>query len=171
MKPVGIARETSAALHRVIDEMRWVSNPVHLIPTIGITGPVPRETTFEDTGGAFFLDPEGRQADPVEDDLALWIETPAGTVIVTGCCHAGLVNTIECVRRCTAGVRPHTVIGGFHLLTASPERIGATGGYLESIGLKRIVPCHCTGEQAAAELTARFGRRTVRGCTGKLLRW
>ena len=43
-------------------------------------GPIPGETSFEDTGGPFYLDPEGERADPIDDDLALWIRTDDGVI-------------------------------------------------------------------------------------------
>jgi 7,8-dihydropterin-6-yl-methyl-4-(beta-D-ribofuranosyl)aminobenzene 5'-phosphate synthase len=70
---------------------------LRLAPGIGVTGPIPR-WSGEDSGGPFFLDPAVAEPDPLDDDQALWRETAAGVVIVVGCCHAGLVNTVERVR-------------------------------------------------------------------------
>jgi 7,8-dihydropterin-6-yl-methyl-4-(beta-D-ribofuranosyl)aminobenzene 5'-phosphate synthase len=94
-KPAHMPSESMAALDRLPEKnLHWTSEAVMLSENIGLTGPIPRQTTFEDTGGAFFLDPEARHADPIEDDLALWIKTDEGLVVCVGCCHAGIINTL-----------------------------------------------------------------------------
>jgi 7,8-dihydropterin-6-yl-methyl-4-(beta-D-ribofuranosyl)aminobenzene 5'-phosphate synthase len=169
VKAVGIDKTSAHALHGVIDHIRWVSAPREVVAGVHLTGPVPRKTSFEDVGGAFSLDPQGRQPDPIEDDLSLWVETTKGIVIVTGCCHAGLVNTMEHVGVLTGDTPVHTIIGGFHLIHASTERIDATTDYLSVTGFKRLIPCHCTGWHAVSELNKRFGHAVTRGETGMVV--
>ena len=69
--------------------LQHVAAPVEIFKGIWLTGEIPRVTQFEDVGGPFFLDAEGQLPDSIIDDMALWIETPAGLVIVLGCCHSG----------------------------------------------------------------------------------
>jgi 7,8-dihydropterin-6-yl-methyl-4-(beta-D-ribofuranosyl)aminobenzene 5'-phosphate synthase len=165
-RPIGIGKKNADALHRAIYTLHWVNAPLSLGGDIGITGPVPRTTSFEDTGGAFSLDPEAGRPDPIEDDLSLWLRTPRGQWVVTGCCHAGLVNTLLQVQTLT-GEQPVTaIIGGFHLLHASSERLAKTAGHLQSMAIERLVPCHCTGESAVAYLQERFGERVTQGGAG-----
>ena len=114
-KPAHMPSESMAALDRLPEKnLHWTSEAVRLSENIGLTGPIPRQTTFEDTGGAFFLDPEARHADPIEDDLALWIKTDQGLVVCVGCCHAGIINTLTHVRRLSGVARIRAVIGGLH---------------------------------------------------------
>jgi 7,8-dihydropterin-6-yl-methyl-4-(beta-D-ribofuranosyl)aminobenzene 5'-phosphate synthase len=136
----------------------------------GVTGAIPRETSFEDTGGLFFLDPEGRYADPIEDDLALWVRTGRGLVVCVGCSHAGLVNTLRYVQRLNGGMKIHAVIGGFHLVNAGRERITRTVESLLSLEPDVVIPCHCTGGTASAELLAALGPRGSLGEAGLRLR-
>jgi 7,8-dihydropterin-6-yl-methyl-4-(beta-D-ribofuranosyl)aminobenzene 5'-phosphate synthase len=166
MKSIGIADEPAKTLRRHIDAVRWVTEPVRISPSIGITGPIPRVNGFEDTGGAFFLDPEGRRPDPVEDDLALWFTTPAGTIVVTGCCHSGIINTIACVTRQTGNPAVYAIIGGLHLLHASPDRLARSCRALEAAGVTGIVSCHCTGESATDYLRAHCPCETIAGAAG-----
>jgi 7,8-dihydropterin-6-yl-methyl-4-(beta-D-ribofuranosyl)aminobenzene 5'-phosphate synthase len=163
MKPIGISQTSADALQRVRQSTHWVTGPTCLSDDIGITGPIPRSTVFEDTGGAFFLDPAGSKPDPVEDDLAVWLRTAKGLCVITGCCHSGLVNTLSYIQNLTGESRVHAVMGGFHLLHASAKRMEKSGMYLESIGIERIVPCHCTGEKAVEYLQVWFGPQVVQG--------
>lgn len=147
-----------------------VDEPCRLIPGVHLTGPIPRVHPLEDTGGPFYLDPDGRQADPLDDDLALWIETGEGLIILTGCCHAGLINTVEHVRAVSGIARVRGIIGGLHLLNASGERLAATCAALRGWHPDFVIPCHCTGDGAVAALRAELGERIIPGRAGCELR-
>lgn len=149
--------------------LHWLSKPFMLTENIGITGPIPRETDFEDTGGPFFLDMSGKRPDPITDDQAIWIRTDDGVVILTGCCHSGVVNTVNHVRRLTGNAKVHALIGGFHLTQANAGRIEKTAEKLSALGLDRVIACHCTGEKATSSLKAILGDRVVRGHSGMIL--
>ncbi|NCC77304.1 MAG: MBL fold metallo-hydrolase, partial [Clostridia bacterium] len=118
-KSIQMPRSSMSALDRFPQEhLHWVQQPMLLAPGIGLTGPIIRETSFEDTGGPFFLDQAGQRPDPLDDDLALWISTDSGLIVCVGCAHAGLINTLRQVLRQNPGQRIRAVIGGFHLLNA-----------------------------------------------------
>ena len=130
-KPLHMPRPSMAALDRLPEErLHWVQQSMPLAGTIGLSGPIPRQTVYEDTGGPFFLDTGGHRPDPIDDDLALWIDTPTGLVVCVGCAHAGLVNTLLHVQRLTGGRRVRAVIGGFHLLSADERRIKRGGHHI-----------------------------------------
>ena len=166
-KPLHMPRPSMAALDRLPEErLHWVQQSMRLAGTIGLSGPIPRQTVYEDTGGPFFLDTGGHRPDPIDDDLALWIDTPTGLVVCVGCAHAGLVNTLVQVQRLNGGRRVRAVIGGFHLLSADERRIKATIDALQALAFDEIVPCHCTGEAAVEALVAAFGERCRPGAAG-----
>ncbi len=161
-KPNGLTAATSAALEDLpVPGCHWVRQPVRLSDRIGLTGPIPRETRFEDTGGPFFLDAQGTQPDPIDDDMALWIETENGLVVCTGCCHAGLVNTLRWVQEQRPGLPFLSVIGGLHLAAASEDRMRRTTAALRAMDIRQLVPLHCTGEAAVAQLHEALGERVV----------
>jgi 7,8-dihydropterin-6-yl-methyl-4-(beta-D-ribofuranosyl)aminobenzene 5'-phosphate synthase len=140
---------------------------MEIVTGVWVTGPIPRRNDFEDTGGRFFLDRMGIKPDPIPDDQALWLDTRMGTVVVLGCAHAGVVNTLDYV--CGLSGRPtvHAVIGGMHLGKASDARLEETIRALQRRDVKVIAPCHCTGENAIRALHQRLpGRVTdcVAGC-------
>lgn len=123
------------------------------------TGPIPRVTTFEDVGGPFFLDAAGTQPDPIVDDQALYFTAREGVVVLLGCAHAGVINTLSYIHKLTRGARIHAVIGGMHLLNASPLRLAATTTALQQFGIRLLAPCHCTGSAAIDLLRTLFPQK------------
>jgi len=167
VRPIHIRRPAMLALDRLPpSRIQWVTQPVTLTTDMGLTGPIPRETDFEDPGGPFFLDPAGTRPDPVDDDLALWLRTEQGLVIVAGCAHAGLVNTLQYIHQLNDGLPIHAVIGGFHLVNAHRERLDRTLAALQQLNPDLVVPCHCTGESAVAQLRDALGDRVTPGAAG-----
>ncbi len=121
-------------------------------PGVTVTGLIPRLSPFEDTGGRFFLDPQRRRQDLLLDDQAMFLETTQGLVVVLGCAHAGVVNTLERVRHLVPRKRFHAVLGGMHLVHANQTRVKETINAFRRLGVERIGPAHCTGRQAAKDL-------------------
>jgi 7,8-dihydropterin-6-yl-methyl-4-(beta-D-ribofuranosyl)aminobenzene 5'-phosphate synthase len=153
------------------ERLHWIQGPVMLTHEIGITGPIPRETDYEDTGGSFYLDPEGRNPDPIEDDLALWIRTNDGAIVCTGCSHAGIVNTLDHVRRLDRRTRIRAVLGGYHLLSAGLGRLERTIEAMRLFDPDMLVPGHCTGGPAVAALQRALGERVSPGAAGNRYRF
>jgi 7,8-dihydropterin-6-yl-methyl-4-(beta-D-ribofuranosyl)aminobenzene 5'-phosphate synthase len=166
-----MAEEVRQALCGLPAERRIVlDGPRYLRRGIGITGPVPRNSGFEDTGGPFYLGADKLQPDPITDDLSLWFETGDGLVILTGCCHSGLVNTVRQAQRISGMTRIRGIIGGLHLLNAGAERLDATLAFLHECAPDFLLPCHCTGAQVIERLHAEFGEAVVRsGGAGKTI--
>jgi 7,8-dihydropterin-6-yl-methyl-4-(beta-D-ribofuranosyl)aminobenzene 5'-phosphate synthase len=165
--------QESAAVIRGLPSHRlhWIRQPTLLSEEIGLTGPIPRETDYEDTGGPFYLDPDGRHTDTIDDDLALWIRSDNGLVVCVGCSHAGLINTLHHIRRLNNGMRVRAIIGGFHLINAGRERLDRTVAALRLIEPDTVVPSHCTGEPAVTLLRDVFGERISTGVAGMKCRF
>jgi 7,8-dihydropterin-6-yl-methyl-4-(beta-D-ribofuranosyl)aminobenzene 5'-phosphate synthase len=146
-------------LSRVQGSLVLVDGPVEVIAGLNVTGPIPRVTDFEDTGGPFFLDAACTQPDTLVDDQAAYVETLAGTVVLLGCGHAGMINTLLYVRSLTANRPIRLVMGGMHLRTASEHRVDQTIAELGRLGAPYLHPCHCTGFKASARLWQAFPGR------------
>jgi 7,8-dihydropterin-6-yl-methyl-4-(beta-D-ribofuranosyl)aminobenzene 5'-phosphate synthase len=154
---IGIPRAlTESRLQELTSSLVWTEEAIEVVPGVSATGYVPRMNDFEDTGGAFFLDEGCRNPDPIEDDQAVFFDTVEGTVVLLGCAHAGVVNTLRHVQSLTGGGRVHAVIGGMHLVSASPERMDRTVEALKSFAPPRLAPVHCTGARAKARLAKEF---------------
>lgn len=121
-----------------------------------LTGEVPRRTMFEKGDRGMFRDPEGNEADLLEDDQSLVIRTSKGLVLLFGCCHAGVVNTIEHAREKTGEERVYALVGGTHLGFSSADQTEATVRALRGFGVGRIAAGHCTGFAASARLLREF---------------
>lgn len=145
LKSIGIPKKSSEALNCIFNSVHLVSRPTLLTPDIGITGFVQRHAPFENTGGLFYLDQRGQNPDLINDDLSMWFKSEKGLVIVTGCCHSGLVNTVEYIMSISKEKRVFSIIGGLHLLNASGERLEETCRYLKHLSPDSLYACHCTG--------------------------
>jgi 7,8-dihydropterin-6-yl-methyl-4-(beta-D-ribofuranosyl)aminobenzene 5'-phosphate synthase len=168
-KSIGMPDSAKEALSDLPRERtHFITEPVEIGEGIGITGPVPRLTNYEDTGGPFFLDADATQADPLDDDLALWIRTDAGLLVVVGCSHAGLVNTLIHAKRLSGTPKIHAVVGGFHLMNANVARIERTVSALRQLDPDVIVPCHCTGDRAVGRLREVLGDCVLLGSAGTI---
>jgi len=159
VRAIGFPKESWSAVCPLLHHVNWTTAPMSLSPDIGLTGPIPKRHPLERTSGTFFLDSEGRQPDPFEDEQALWIRTSKGLVVVLGCGHAGLVNTLEYVLSLTGESTILAVLGGLHLLNASEERLQFTVEVLKRLGVEALFPCHCSGETEVAYLRTRLGSR------------
>jgi 7,8-dihydropterin-6-yl-methyl-4-(beta-D-ribofuranosyl)aminobenzene 5'-phosphate synthase len=142
--------------------------PTAVCEGLMVTGEVPRENDFEDTGvGNFiFLDPELKAPDLVPDDQAVYFRVPEGVVILLGCAHAGVINTARYVSKLAGGEKIYAVMGGTHLISASPARIQKTIEALRELGVQKILLSHCTGVNAYAELAKAFPGRCAWPPTG-----
>lgn len=169
-KPIDMPETAKQAIDELPKErIVWVSEPTRLTDGVFLTGPVPRQTTFEDTGGPFFFDPDGKTPDPMEDDLSLWIEKPEGLTVLAGCCHSGIVNTLDYIESITGQKRIATLIGGMHLSAASPERLDRTVASLAERDIARLIPCHCTGEAAAERFSKELPYPVEAGYAGMVV--
>jgi 7,8-dihydropterin-6-yl-methyl-4-(beta-D-ribofuranosyl)aminobenzene 5'-phosphate synthase len=135
-----------------------------------ITGEVDRTTPFE-TGFHGHEAMHGRdwRPDPlILDDQALVLRLrDRGLVIVSGCGHAGIVNTVRYARRLTGQDKVAAIVGGFHLSGPMFEPIiGPTVDALAELSPSLLVPAHCTGWKAVHQLASRFPEAFVLSTVG-----
>ena len=129
---------------------------VEVVPGIRTTGEIPRRHREEAITESFCRDPEGRETDLLLDDQALFMETAQGTVVLLGCTHSGIINTLDHVQELTGGKSVHAVIGGMHLRSATDNRMAWTIRELRRFKISILAPMHCTGQKAIAALWAAF---------------
>ena len=133
--------------------------PVRLADNVMTTGEVKRRTDFEHVEGFLKLGSDGLEEDLLLDDQALAIDTPKGLVVITGCAHSGVVNTVFHARELMSRDEVYAVVGGFHLEGASQERITKTVEELARMGPEHMYACHCTGPRAFCAFLRAFGER------------
>ena len=138
-----------------------------------ITGQIPRETKFEKGFPIQYKeDPANNNSlvpDPmVNDDQAIIANIKQkGLVIITGCGHAGIVNTIRYAISLTGINKIHAIIGGFHLTGGIYEDIiEQTIGELQNADPEYVVPCHCTGWKATNRIIETMPKKFIQSSVG-----
>ncbi|MFC1967001.1 MBL fold metallo-hydrolase [Chloroflexota bacterium] len=134
------------------------TKPVEMTDNIMTTGEVPMVTDFEEINTNLFVK-EGAdfKPDKLLDDQAIIVNTELGLVIILGCAHRGIINTLHHAQKLTGVKQICAVFGGCHLIGTSEERIRQTISALKDLGVPRIGVSHCTGLPAAAVMAHEFG--------------
>lgn len=127
-------------------ELTTSTEPLEFTPDIYYLGEIPRLTTFEK--GTY-------QDDPMPDDSAIAIRTDEGTIIVTGCSHAGMCNIAEYAKKIT-GQNIYGIIGGFHLFEDDPAAIEGSIAYCTAEKPAFLYPMHCVDHAAMSAFYDNF---------------
>jgi 7,8-dihydropterin-6-yl-methyl-4-(beta-D-ribofuranosyl)aminobenzene 5'-phosphate synthase len=137
-----------------------------------VTGEIPGKTEFEEGFPRQRVFSDGKwKPDPwIWDDRAIIINVrQKGLVIVSGCAHAGIVNTMYYAKQITGVTRVYAIMGGFHLAGKNCElRIGKTVEMLQKANPEIIVPMHCTGWRGKYALFEAMPRAFVWNSVGNL---
>lgn len=158
-KSIGIPAASRRALEAGTVNTIECLGPTNIAPGIMVTGAIPRRTACEDAATPFFLDENCTQPDLLFDDQALLIETQRGWIVITGCGHSGLINTLTYAKELIGSGNIVAVIGGLHLFCVPPERIKTIIENLKAFGVELLAPCHCTGFEAIGFLHKWFDGR------------
>lgn len=134
------------------------TKPVKITDNIMTTGEIPMVTDFEEIDAELWVKEDaGWQPDKLLDDMALIINTEFGLVVVLGCAHRGIINTLYHAQQLTGVKQINTVLGGSHLSGASEERLWLTIAVLKELDVQRLGLCHCTGLPVASIIAQEFG--------------
>jgi len=132
--------------------------PVKIDDSIMTTGEIPMVTSFEQVDADLFVrEDTGWQPDKLLDDQALIVNTESGLVVILGCAHRGVINTLYHARQLTGRETIYAVVGGSHLINTSEERLWKTIDALRELHAQRLGLCHCTDLPAASLLVQEFG--------------
>lgn len=136
---------------------RWMLTTQSQPVTAGLftTGEIPKFEPLEDLGDGSLViqnphNPDERLKDPIKDDMSLVVQTSQGLIVVLGCCHAGVVNTLNHIDKVFANQPILAMMGGTHLAGASEARLQKTAERVAAI--PQIGFSHCTG----IDVIARF---------------
>jgi 7,8-dihydropterin-6-yl-methyl-4-(beta-D-ribofuranosyl)aminobenzene 5'-phosphate synthase len=127
-----------------------VNAPVQMIPGAYLTGSIERVTSYEEVPPAFLV----RRGDKLEHDTfpgerALFANVRGkGLVVISGCAHGGIVNTVRQALKVAGTNKLHAVMGGTHLAEARPEAMQRTVADIKAMKPECVVPAHCTGFEA-----------------------
>lgn len=121
-------------------------NNFELLSGVWITGPIERIHPEKNYGGKWKIaTKDGDKIDNIPEDQSLVINTEKGFVVIAGCGHAGIINTLEHVKSKIYNKPTHAIIGGFHLVNATDKQLEWTAEYLKKFGVSKIIGAHCTG--------------------------
>jgi len=139
---------------------------------ICITGEIPRKTSFE-TGypqHKAFVSGSWISDTLIMDERAVVINIKGkGLVVLSGCAHAGIINTVKYAQQISGTERVYAVLGGFHLAGKTFEnRIQPTIEELQRINPQLIVPSHCTGWKAMCAIAKTLFEAFVWNSVGNL---
>ena len=174
-KDIGFPELTEEQKNKI--DLQLIEEPIELIPGLTSTGEIktrPHRDGREKS--ALHVVNDEFVIDPVLDDQSVVIDTQEGLVLITGCCHAGLLNTLEHVKRMKD--KPiKVIIGGTHMVRFSQEEVSQVADVLEQeYGLPDLYLNHCTDylpkplslvvkkTQATKLLRERFGDEKVKAC-------
>lgn len=146
------------------------AKPTKISENIVTTGEIPMVTDFEEIDPNMFVKEEGQfKPDQMLDDQALIISTEVGLVVILGCGHRGIINTLYHARQLTGIEKIYMVLGGCHLIRASEERIWRTIAALQELDVPRIGVSHCTGPTATTVMAEAFGDRFFHNNAGTMI--
>lgn len=119
---------------------------VELFPGVWLTGPVPRKYPERNWSGKGKMQaPEGLVEDNIPEDQSVVINTANGLVVITGCGHAGIINTLTFAEEKFPKTPVHAVIGGVHLFRATDQDLNWTADKFKEFGVEYFIGAHCTG--------------------------
>ena len=129
-------------------------------PGLWLTGEIPRRTDYE-TGDKdqVIKTAAGYVKDEILDDQSVVVETDKGLMVILGCCHSGIINTLTHIQEKMGKRHIHAVIGGTHLGPASDEQRAKSLAALKGFDIERLGVSHCTGLDMSTRLAAVFGDR------------
>lgn len=141
--------------------------PAQIRENIWLSGPIPKVTEFESEN--LSMVDTNSQTDRFPDEIAVYITTPEGVVILTGCSHRGLVNIIKYGQKVTGMQKVHAIIGGSDLGRVGDWQKESTIDFLAELDPNIIALNHCTGIKMLSFLQNFFGSKIVEASTGKII--
>ncbi|HCE43972.1 MAG TPA: MBL fold metallo-hydrolase [Lentisphaeria bacterium] len=148
-RDIGMPEYSRNAIAKNKDMFKKVTKPTEICADVFLTGEIPRKHGEEKImDECFCSDSKAEIVDNIPDDQALYMKTPSGTIVLLGCAHSGLINTLDYIHELTDGKPFRAVIGGTHLRSASKARTRWTLDELKRFKIGMIAPAHCTGTSA-----------------------
>jgi 7,8-dihydropterin-6-yl-methyl-4-(beta-D-ribofuranosyl)aminobenzene 5'-phosphate synthase len=145
-----------------------VTAPTEVVKGGYYTGRIERVTDYEKVPASFYV----KRGDKLERDQFMgeqalfFILKGKGLVVLAGCAHPGIVNTVRHVQKVTGIEKVHAVLGGFHLVASNPETLQKTVADIKTLAPDYIVPTHCTGFEAITVFQKEMPRQFVLNTAG-----
>ncbi len=145
-----------------------VKNLTEIVPGAYFTGNITRVTPYEKVPTNFQIKRgEKIEPDTFPGEQGLFFKVKGkGLVVLSGCAHAGIVNTVRQAQKAAITDKVHAIMGGFHLINAKPELIQSTVADIKAMKPDMIVPAHCTGFEAIVAFSKEMPNEFVMNTAG-----
>lgn len=167
----GIPRgERKEDILRAGAQLTETTQPIEVFPGVLTSGEIKRVMPFEKIAWKNLAIADGKQVkDRVPEDQALFINIEKrGVLVISGCAHAGIVNTLQCALDVTKA-ELYGFIGGTHLIRPKEARLRETLKKLKEFDLKLVSPAHCTGHESIAAINQAFPEAFVLNYAGRTI--
>jgi 7,8-dihydropterin-6-yl-methyl-4-(beta-D-ribofuranosyl)aminobenzene 5'-phosphate synthase len=171
-RPNGSITQINLLKREAIEELGFINiveikDPTPIIPGAYLPGRIEQVTEYEKISPTFLAKKgnEFVQETFIGEQAVILNAKGKGLIVLSGCAHRGIVNTVKQAQRMTGIEKVHAVMGGFHLTNAKPEVIQKTVADIKAMNPEYIIPTHCTGFEAisafAREMPDQFILNTV----------
>jgi len=135
-----------------------IDHPTEVWNGIWLTGPVPRKYPERNWSGSVQIDTgDGWKEDNLPEDMSLVFNTDQGLVVLSGCGHSGIINTLDYARSSVRNAPVHAAMGGFHLYELDDAKLAWTAGKLREFWTQNFLGAHCTGIEATYRIRELVG--------------
>ena len=169
IRHIGIVGQSRCELEQKGAIFTLTKQPLNLMTGLTTTGEIERITTFEEREDLYTIINGDVVQDHERDDMSVILNFPEGLVIVTGCCHAGIVNTMEHAKKISGVDKIYAVVGGLHFTNASEEKVEKSIDALREVDW--VFAGHCTGFDGIRRMADVLGERLAVFHTGSMIRF
>ncbi len=163
----GTTKKNKEWLKSIGKRLVFTEKPTKIFKDVWVTGEIPRIHKIEEIEKICFLQKDINYPDNLIDDQSMFFYSNSGIVVLLGCCHSGIGNTLDYISELTGEKEIYAVIGGMHLSNASRERLDFSAKILKKYKVKLFAPCHCTGQKSSAYLFSKNQKNFNEFYTGK----
>lgn len=167
-KPRSIGADNAAV---GIADVAGINGGAVLDDKLALLTDIPRQEGHFEAVAGFSFDKEGTEPDCVADDACLVLDTGHGPVVILGCCHSGLANTLTHAATVIGAEQFHAVVGGLHLSSAPESAIDEAASVLDLYDVKEVHTGHCSGTKGAQGLSERLPGRVFPLGAGRVLQF
>ncbi len=160
IRDIGMPQNCKDEIEIRKESVIWSDTPTTITPNVTLTGSIPRLIKNEMTD-TFYKDAGLTELNTIPDDQAMFIKTSKGLVVILGCNHSGLANTVSYIFSLVERNSIYALIGGMHLRYATSDQVTTNVLRLKELGVQILAPGHCTGFDSLCSLKTAFDQNFI----------
>lgn len=142
------------------------TSAVEALPSVMLSGEIPLKTGREAFDSRFVTGNDELRQDTFVDEQCMVVRGDDSVAVLVGCAHRELENNLHAAMQVAGVERIDLLVGGFHLGSASEDRLECLAGFLNGADIGQIACCHCTGTGAYEYLRSKLGSRVTQARAG-----